>query len=276
MADVVDVVAPRSTPPTSTARRLGVRILPPILLAVVVIVVWQAGLIHQVFGLESFTLAYPLDIVRALAEEGGQLVRHAAYTLAEAGAGFLIGSIAGFVAALALSEVSWARRGVLPIVSGLAAMPVIALAPLMALYFGRGLSSKIAVVVIMTMPPMAVTAYKGFSSVDPELGELMVSLAATRRDMFRRLRLPWALPFVFTGLKLNVTLSLIGAIIAEFFAAEAGLGYRMSYALDTFDMPMAWGTMLLAALLGVLWYQGVSLVERLAIPWHASVRDQFS
>jgi NitT/TauT family transport system permease protein len=257
----------------TTSRRVLSRLLPPFVLAVIVTIVWQAGLIHRALGLEAFTLAYPVDIVRALSGEAGDLMRHAGFTMGEAAAGYVIGSTLGFVAALLLSEISWARRGILPIVSGLAAMPVIALAPLMALYFGRGLSSKIAVVVIMTMPPMAVTAYKGFTSVDADLADLMVSLASRRRDTFLRLRLPWAMPFVFTGLKLNVTLSLIGAIIAEFFAAQAGLGYRMSYALDTFDMPIAWGTMLLAALLGVLWYQAVSLVERLVIPWHASLRE---
>jgi NitT/TauT family transport system permease protein len=264
------------TSSTTAARRLQLRLIPPAVLAIVVTIVWQAGLIHRAFGLERFTLAYPFDIVRAVTEEAGDTVRHLGYTLLEAFAGFAIGSALGFIAALLLAEISWARRGVLPLISGMAAMPVIALAPLMALYFGRGLWSKIAVVVIMTLPPMAVTSYKGLTSVDRDLVDLMVSFAARRRDMFRRLRLPWALPFVFTGLKLNVTLSLIGAIIAEFFAAQAGLGYRMSYALDTFDMPMAWGMMLLAAVVGVLWYQAVALVERLIIPWHPSLRDPSS
>ncbi|MGH9247099.1 MAG: ABC transporter permease [Acidimicrobiales bacterium] len=248
--------------------------LPPIGLAVAVSAVWQTGWIHRVFGLESFTLAYPVDILRAVEGDAAELLRHAGYTLLEAGTGFLIGSGLGFVAALVLCEVPWARKGVLPIVSGLAAMPVIALAPLMALYFGRGLLSKVAVIVIMTCPPMAVTTFKGLSSVDPDLTDLLASYAARRRDTFLRLRLPWALPYVFTGLRLNVTLSLIGAIIAEFFSAQAGLGYRMSYALDTFDMPIAWGTMMLAAVAGVVWYQVFSLIERLVIPWHASFRNE--
>jgi NitT/TauT family transport system permease protein len=152
-------------------------------------------------------------------------------------------------------------------------MPVIALAPLMVLYFGFGVLSKIAVVVLMTLPPMAITAFKGLSSADMHLQDVLASFAAGRPDLLIKLRLPWSLPFVFTALKLNVTLSLIGAIIAEFFAARQGLGFRMSYALDTFDMPVAWATMLIAAVLGVVWYQVVVGVERMAIPWHVSIRS---
>lgn len=250
------------------------RALPPLALGAVVVAAWQLGAFHALFGLEAYTLAYPADILTSMGSEAGSLAGHVRYTLLEAAVGFAIGSALGLGMALVLSEIPFARRGVLPIVSGLASMPVIALAPLMALYFGLGFASKVAVIVIMTVPPMTVTTFKGLTSVDRELENLLVSYAADRTDVLLRLRLPWAMPFIFTGLKLNVTLSLIGAIIAEFFAAQAGLGFRMSYALDTFDMRIAWGTMVLAAVLGVVWYQLVTFLERIAVPWHVSLREQ--
>jgi NitT/TauT family transport system permease protein len=262
------------TGPTGRTRsRLG-RAVPPIVLGLIVLATWQSGLIHRLFDLKEYTLAYPRDIIEAVAGDGGSLIRHVRVTLVEALAGFAIGSALGLMMAIGIHAVPIAQRAVLPLVSSFAAMPVIALAPLMLLYFGRGILSKVAVIVIMTAPPMTVATFKGLSSVDADLENLLFSYAANRGDFLRRLRLPWALPFVFTGLKLNVTLSLIGAIIAEFFASDAGLGSQMSYALDTFDMPTAWGTMLLAGLLGVISYQVVSLIERVAVPWHVSIRER--
>jgi len=258
----------------SMVAQRAAKMLPPILLAVLVVGLWQSGVFHRIFSLQEFTVAYPDAIARAIGAEAEDLVRHMGYTFLEAAIGFAAGSSLGFIAAFILSEIPWARRGILPVISGLAAMPIIALAPLMALYFGLGIMSKVAVIVIMTFPPMAVTTFKGLTSVDPDLEDLMVSYAAGTKDVLFRLRLVWALPYIFTGLKLNVTLSLIGAIIAEFFAARSGLGFRMSYALDTFDMPVAWATMGLAALLGVAWYQLVAYVERRSIPWHVSMRGQ--
>jgi NitT/TauT family transport system permease protein len=249
------------------------RALPPLLVAVTVVALWEAGTFHRLLGLETYTLAYPSAIVRALADDWPSLLMHTRVTLTEAMAGYALGSLSGFVLAVPLCELPPVRRALLPLVSGLASMPVIALAPLMVLYFGFGVLSKIAVVVLMTLPPMAITAFKGLSSADRHLQDVLASFAAGRPDLLIKLRLPWSLPFVFTALKLNVTLSLIGAIIAEFFAARQGLGFRMSYALDTFDMPVAWATMLIAAVLGVVWYQVVVGVERMAIPWHVSIRS---
>lgn len=252
------------------------RAFPAALVVFSLLAMWESGVFHRLLRVETFTLAYPSDIVGALVSEWASLVGHIRITLLEAVSGYLVGSALGLGLAVVLSEMPPVRRALLPVVSGLASMPVIALAPLMVLYFGFGLWSKVAVVVIMTLPPMAVTMYKGVSSVDRDLQSLLHSYAAKRADFLVKLRLPWSLPFVFTGLKLNVTLSLIGAIIAEFFAARGGLGYRMSYALDTFDMPVAWGTMIVAAGLGVAWYQLIAFIERLVIPWHVSIRKQLA
>lgn len=248
------------------------RTLLPLAVACGVLTLWQLGVFHRLLGLQPYTLAYPSEMLRALADNADQLRSDVQITMTEAGAGFLIGSSVGFGLALLLSELPGMRRAVLPFVSGLAAMPVIALGPLMVLYFGFGIPSKAAVVVIMTLPPMTVATLKGLTSVDRDLQSLLESYAAGRRDVVRKLRLPYALPFVFTGLKINVTLSLIGAIIAEFFASTHGLGQQMHYALRTFNMPVAWGAMFVAAALGVLWYQLVNVIERRVIPWHSSIR----
>src|SRR6266540_4666826 len=266
-------MAIRTLPARRNFRRAK-RILPPVLVGLAVVGLWQVGVFHRLLGLKTYTLAYPSDIVRALADDPAELEKNVRITLIEAFSGYAVGSALGVAIAIGLLEIPSAGRAFLPVVGALASMPVIALAPLMVLYFGLGLLSKIAVVVIMTLPPMAVTTYKGISSVHPDLQVLFNSYAAGRVENLRKLRLPWSLPFVFTGLKVNVTLSLIGAIIAEFFASQDGLGNQMHYAVDTFDMSVAWGTMIVAALLGVIWYQLLVAIERLVIPWHASIRSQ--
>jgi NitT/TauT family transport system permease protein len=249
------------------------RVLLPAVTLAVVIAVWQAGLIHRAFGLEPYTLAYPSDVVDTLRSEPDTLLPATLTTLLEALAGFGLGSASGFVLAVLLCEFGVLRRTLLPMLSGLVSMPIIALAPLMVLYFGLGISSKIAVAAIMTAAPMAVTAHKGLGSYDSDSADLLRTYAAGRRRFWRSLRLPVSLPLVFTALKLNVNLSLIGVIIAEFFGGRHGLGREMKYAIDSFDMPVAWTTIVIAAVVGILWYQLVSVVERLAVPWDPAFRE---
>jgi NitT/TauT family transport system permease protein len=249
------------------------RLLLPVVTFVVAVSAWQAGLFHQAFGLEPYTLAYPADIVDTVAADDGTLVRATLVTLLSALAGFSLGSLSGFLLAVLLAEFGILRRTLLPMLSGLVSMPIIALAPLMILYFGLGTSSKVAVATIMCMAPMAVTAYKGLSCYDSDSADLLHSYAASRPRFWLVLKLPVSLPFVFTALKLNVNLSLIGVIIAEFFGGNRGLGREMKYAIETFNMPVAWTTIVIAALLGIVLYQLVTVIERVLVPWDRSFRE---
>jgi NitT/TauT family transport system permease protein len=263
-----------AAPAGGRARRLW-RVLLPAVTFVAFVAAWQSGLVHKAFDLEAYTLAYPSDILDTLrSEEAATLLQETGVTLAAALAGFAIGSASGFLLAILLAEYGVLRRALLPMLSGLVSMPIIALAPLMVLYFGLGISSKIAVATIMTAAPMAVTAYKGLSAYDSDSADLLASYAASRADVWRRLKLPVSLPYVFTALKLNVNLSLIGVIIAEFFGGDHGLGREMKYAIETFNMPVAWTTILIASVLGIVLYQLVNGIERLAVPWDRSFRDQ--
>ena len=249
------------------------RMLLPVVTFAVAVSAWQAGLFHQAFGLEPYTLAYPADIVDTVAADDGTLVRATLVTLLSALAGFSLGSLSGFLLAVLLAEFGILRRTLLPMLSGLVSMPIIALAPLMILYFGLGTSSKVAVATIMCMAPMAVTAYKGLSCYDSDSADLLHSYAASRPRFWLVLKLPVSLPFVFTALKLNVNLSLIGVIIAEFFGGNRGLGREMKYAIETFNMPVAWTTIVIAALLGIVLYQLVTVIERVLVPWDRSFRE---
>ena len=247
---------------------------PPLAILGLVLAVWQLGLVHLVFGLKSFQLPYPLDIAQAMLDRADLLWRDALlYTAFEAAVGLLLGGLVGFGCAALCVGVPFLRRGALPIFASLNSIPIIAISPIAVLWLGFGQPSKIAVVALMTFAPMVVNAFKGLSSVDTESLELMTSLAASPRQVFWALRLPHSLPYVFTALKVGTTLAMIGAIVAEFFNAQRGLGVTVSDNIQVAKMPIAWAAIVVAALVGLALFGLVSLAERAVIPWHVSLRE---
>src|SRR5438105_10031228 len=249
------------------------RVLPPLSVLVLGLATWQLGFVHALFGLREFQLPYPLQIGQAIAERGDILWRDALFvTGPEAVLGLLIGGLAGFACALVFVSVPFLGRGGLPIAASLNSIPIIAISPIAVLWLGFDQPSKVAVVALMTFAPMVVNASKGLYSIDRESLELMTSLAASRGDVLRNLRIPHALPYVFTALKVGTTLAMIGAIVAEFFNAQRGLGVTLSNNIQVAKMPIAWAAIVVAALVGLALYGLVSLVERAVIPWHVSLR----
>jgi len=253
-------------------RLIALRTVPPLAVLVALLVVWEQGVFHNAFDLKIFTVPYPSAVVEAFFEGWRIFRKHAYDTFYAAGFGYVLGSIAGITVAIVLSEVDTMRRYLLPVASGFAAMPILATAPLMVLYFGLGPNSAIAVVVLMSIPPTVISVYKGLTSIDRESEELLESLAVGRLGGLTKLKIPSALPWIFTSLKLNVTLALVGVIVTEFVTVQRGLGTLLTRSLETFDTPDAYASMLIVAILGVVWFQVVQIIEGLAIPWHASVR----
>jgi NitT/TauT family transport system permease protein len=245
----------------------------PALVFVGLLALWQAGAVHAALGLRDFQLPYPLQIARALADRSDVLLYDAlVYTGFEAVVGLAIGAGVGFLCAWLFVAAPFLRAGALPIAAALNAMPIVATAPIAVLWLGFGQPSKIAVVALMTFAPMVVNASKGLSSVDGRALDLMDSLAASHWQVFWKLRLPSALPYVFAALKVGITLALIGAVVAELFNAQRGLGVTLSNNIQVARMPLAWAAIVAAMLLGLALYGLVSLAERAAIPWHVSVR----
>jgi NitT/TauT family transport system permease protein len=244
----------------------------PLVVLTGVLAVWQSGLIHGALGLRDFQLPFPRQVAEAFADRWDILLWDAlVYTGFEAVVGLLIGGTVGFLCACLFVSVPLLRAGALPIAAALNAMPIIAVAPIAVLWLGFGQPSKIAVVALMTFAPMVINACKGLESVDRQALDLMASVAASRYQVFVMLRVPGSLPYVFSALKVGVTLALIGAIVSEFFNAQRGLGVTLSNNIQVAKMPLAWAAIVAAALLGLALYGLVSLAERRSIPWHASV-----
>ncbi len=187
--------------------------------------------------------------------------------------GYAIGCLSGFAVAVLADRVPFLRRGLLPLGNFVSALPVIGIAPIMVMWFGFDWPSKAAVVVVMTFFPMLVNTVAGLSAASRMERDLMHSYAAGYWTTLVKLRIPVALPFIFNALKINSTLALIGAIVAEFFGTPiVGMGFRISIEVARMSLDMVWAEIALAALAGSAFYGILALIERAATFWHPSYR----
>ncbi|MDE1157930.1 MAG: ABC transporter permease [Neorhizobium sp.] len=188
-------------------------------------------------------------------------------------AGYAIGCGAGFVTAILADRVTFLRRGLLPIGNLMSALPMIGVAPIMVMWFGFDWQSKAAVVTIITFFPMLVNTVAGLAATGPMERDLMRSYASDYGQTLVKLRLPAAMPFIFNALKINSTLALIGAIVAEFFGTPiVGMGFRISTEIGRMNVDMVWAEVAVAALAGSVFYGVIALIERTTTFWHPSNR----
>ncbi len=187
--------------------------------------------------------------------------------------GFVFGCGSGFLVALVIDRVPFLARGLLPLGSAVSAIPIVGIAPIMVMWFGFDWQSKAAVIVVMTFFPMMINTLAGLNSPDDMQGDLMHCYGATHHQTFLNLRLPSALPFIFNALKINSTLALIGAIVAEFFGTPIkGMGFRISTEMARMNVDTVWATIAVAAVAGSVFYGMLALLERRLTFWHPSYR----
>ncbi|WP_405130933.1 ABC transporter permease [Paenibacillus sp. FSL H8-0317] len=258
---------------TSVRRRSIVLSMLPWGAGVLFLALWQLRLFHWIFSLESYQLPVPSAIAASIQENANMLFRYAMYSGTEMLGGFLFGSLLGALAAAGASFFPTSGRAAVTVLSALNAVPIVALAPIMNNWFGDGIWSRIAVVTVITMAAMAVSLFKGLTSIQPQYSDLLSGLAASRMQFFWKLRLPHALPSLFAGLKINMSTSIIGAIVGEFFIASQGLGYLLSDQIRLANMPLAWSCIVIAAALGIVLYEAVVLAEKRLIPWNRARTD---
>jgi NitT/TauT family transport system permease protein len=249
---------------------------PAVLVAVLGLVLWEAAV--RGLGLTAFILPAPSAIVAALVDNWNgdrfPLFESAKNTLYEAVGGFLIGTTAGVVVAFAAARWGVARALLLPLAVAANAIPVIAFAPLFNTWFGLlNPLSKMMMAAVLSFFPVMANVTRGLSGVDPAALELMRSYAASEGEVLRKVRIPNALPYFFTSLKLASTLSLIGAIVAEYFGGQGSvLGRIVVQSASALRFDITWAAVSLAAIAGITFYLVIALVERVAIPWHSSAR----
>ena len=187
--------------------------------------------------------------------------------------GYAMGCGLGFITAMLIDRSPFLQRGLLPLGNFVSALPIIGVAPIMVMWFGFDWHSKAAVVVIMTFFPMLVNTVQGLSAASAMERDLMRTYARSWGQTMVKLRLPAAAPFIFNALKINSTLALIGAIVAEFFGTPiVGMGFRISTEVGRMNVDMVWAEIAMAAVAGCAFYGLVALIERAVTFWHPSIR----
>jgi NitT/TauT family transport system permease protein len=268
-------VAVQPLPRGALARRVGRRVtdwLPAVVAFALGIAAWE-GLVRGL-DVQRFLLPPLSAIVDTFWERRDTFVTAGRITLVEALGGFGIGCAAAILAALLLARWRPLGAALMPYAIAANAVPIIAFAPITNNWFGAiDPESKMAIAAVLCFFPVFVNTLRGLTSVRPAQLELMRSYAAGELDVFRRVRIPNALPYVFTGLKVATVLAMIGAIVGDYFGGSANsLGTKIRQSAGYFDFESAWAAILVASVLGIAFYAAVALVERLTMGWHPSAR----
>lgn len=256
----------------TTIRRVVNRYLPAIGLFIIGLGLWQALVIT--FNIQTFLLPKPTLIFTTFLDEFSTVSSAGWFTFKEALGGFLIGSALGVGVAMATARWTMIREGAVPFAIAVNSMPIIALAPIANQWFGiTSAVSKMAVVAVIVFFPVMINMVRGLTEVDPSEIELMRSYAAPGRDVVRKVRFPNALPYLFSALKVASALSVIAAIVSEYFGGTRdALGVYITQQAALFHFAEAWAAIVVGTILGVAFYSVILVIERLVMPWHVSLR----
>ena len=244
----------------------------PVAFGVWLLYIWEVVVVG--FGVPQVLLPAPSLIAQVFVERAAILLDDFQQTFIKSViSGFILGCGSGFLVAVLVDRVPFLQRGLLPVGNLVSALPIVGVAPIMVMWFGFDWQSKAAVVVVMTFFPMLVNTLSGLNATSKMEQDLMRSYGASYLQTLINVRLPNALPFIFNALKINSTLALIGAIVAEFFGTPVvGMGFRISTEVGRLNVDMVWATIAVAAMAGSLFYGGLALLERRVTFWHPSYR----
>ena len=247
----------------------------PVAAGIVFIALMQIGLIHSIFDIKELQLPLPFDVLSAFYENMRQIIGNTAATVLPAVSGMAAGALIGYGTALMVTAFPvWGYGGLL-LMTLINSIPVVALAPLMNRWFETPFISKFVVIAVTASGAMAINSFHGLNDLPENALQLMRSAAATKREVFTRLRCPCSLPGVFTALKIIVPSGMLAAIISEFFSSKTeGLGYMIKYCLKVGNMKqIGWAYILAVSVTSILFYVIVCLLERRFLSWHVSQRN---
>ncbi len=236
--------------------------------------IWEAGV--WIFGVKEYLLPPPSTVWREFVKRHDVVMGGAWITTQEIIAGYLLAIVVSIPLAMSVAYSRFMEEAVYPAVVFLQIIPKIAIAPLFIIWFGFGFTPKLLVVFLLCFFPIVVASIAGFKSVDPEIMDFARTTGASGWKMFSKIRLPQALPDIFTGLKVAAALSATAAVVAEFVASDRGLGYLLLQYNGNLETPMVFAVIVLLSLIGVIVYYIVEIIERFVIPWHVSQQPDVS
>jgi putative hydroxymethylpyrimidine transport system permease protein len=247
---------------------------PPCLLVGIGLLVWEGAV--RINGTPAWLLPAPTAIGRALIEDRGLLAHHAWVTLQEILAGFAVALVAGVAIAVAIDASGLVERTLYPVVIASQAIPIVALAPLLLVWFGYGLAPKVIVIALVAVFPIVVTTADGLRSTDREALDLVRTMGAGRFQRFRLVKAPSALPALFSGARIGVSVAVIGAVFGEYVGAKAGLGYLMNISSGQLRTARVFASIAILAAIAMVLFGLVVLLERLLLPWRRPVIENRS
>jgi len=233
---------------------------------------WE--ILVRMLGVPLFMLPPPSAVAQAMIENPHIYAYHAVYTLYSTLAGFALAVVLGVVLAVAIVQSKFLERTLYTVLVTLNSVPKVAVAPLFIVWLGTGLEPKIAIAAMIAIFAIVIDLVHGLKSVEPDMLDLGRALRGSRLKVLVKIRFPHALPALFSGMKVAISLALIGAIVGEFVAAKRGLGYLIMLSQGQYDTPTMFAAIVILALLGIALFFLIDAIERLVLPWHASRRRE--
>ena len=248
------------------AGRPLLRALSPVIAIGVLVLLWEA--LVAILSVPSFIIPPPSDVLVALVMEWERLLAHTWITVVETAGGFVLAIVIGIPLAVLITYSPLLNASIYPVLVVLQSVPKVAIAPALILIAGTGLASKVIVAFLVAFFPVVVSTTTGLGGTPKELLELSRVYRAGTVRTFIKVRFPWSLPYVFAGLRIAITLAVIGAVVGEFVGANEGLGYVIVSSATYFNSPMAYAAIVALAIVSVVLYAVVEAVERLALRHH--------
>jgi NitT/TauT family transport system permease protein len=246
----------------------------PVLMILIILVLWDVTI--RIFKIPPYLIPAPDKVVGQLIAEWPRLLKESAVTTYATLGGFALSIAFGIPMAMLIAYSRTVESFVYPLLVFSQSIPKIAIAPLFVVWFGFGIIPKIIAAFLLGFFPVVVSTVMGFKSVDADMLDLARSMQASRLQTFLRISFPHALPSIFAGLKVSVTLAVVGAVVGEFVGSNSGIGYVLQIANGNFDLPLMFAALVVLSMIGVLLFVAIDVIERWAIPWHAAHRNEFS
>lgn len=250
-------------------QRIG-NVLLPVAVLVLAVGAW-AGAVHA-FAIPDYLLPSPEKVIVRISHDRALLWKNGWATLSVILIGFGVSVVVGFALALTVVLNRTAERALMPLIVGSQTIPKIAIAPLFVVWLGFGLTPKVAVTFLITFFPIVVATIAGLKATEPEMLDMVRSMGASPLKTMLKVRLPTALPQVFSGLKIAITSAVVGAIVAEFVGSDTGLGYLLLTSTATLDGVLVWSALLILVVIGIALFAVIAALEKAVIPWHVSQR----
>ena len=238
----------------------------PSLILIGLVVGWEFWV--QIGDVPKWQLPAPSVIGQELVQSWGLLWRHTFVTLQEVVIGFLVALVTGLLLAVGIAYSRILERSIYPLVISSQTIPIVAIAPLLLIWIGYGITPKVIIVALISFYPIAVNTIDGLKAINPDAVNMMRTLGASRWQIFTKLQIPTSLPYMFSGIKVGISVSVIGAVIGEWVGASAGLGYLITYSKPLFLTARVFAAIVVLSVMGISLFLLAGFAERFMLPWH--------